>query len=273
MKKYKVFICSHTHWDREWYITFQEIRFRLLFLIEKVKNLLKTREGYNYFNLQGQTIIVEDYLEVMPDDTDFLNLIKQGKILIGPWYTLPDEFIPSGESLIRNLQIGHSIVEKYKGTLIDTGYIPDTFGHISQMPQIFQGFNLDTSIFWRGIGQDKVGGEFIWSSPDGTSVLVKHLQAISGYCSILSLPDSLDEAVDNIITTVKNLLKHQKASVVILMDGIDHRLPLDKIPDLINVLNKESKDTEFIHSNFTEFINAFKQDMQNKKTNLKKVKG
>ena len=273
MKKYKAFICSHTHWDREWYITFQEIRFRLIHLVDKLKKLLKNKKGYNYFNFDGQTIFIEDYLEAMPDDKDFLNLIEQGKILIGPWYTLPDEFIPSGESLIKNLEIGHSLVKKYKGVLVKTGYIPDTFGHISQMPQILKGFNLDTAIFWRGINRDKAGGEFEWSSPDGSSVLVKHLLADMGYCNILTISDSPDKTADDVITTVKKLLKHQKADVILLLDGIDHRLPLDKIPDLINVLNKKSKDTEFIHSNFNEFINAFKQDIQNKKSNLKKIKG
>ena len=58
---------------------------------------------------------------------------------MGPWYVLPDEFLASGESLIRNLIFGKAIAEEL-GDYCPVGYLPDQFGHIAQMPQLLRRF-------------------------------------------------------------------------------------------------------------------------------------
>ncbi|HHE75496.1 MAG TPA: glycoside hydrolase, partial [Candidatus Aciduliprofundum boonei] len=153
--KWKIHIVSHTHWDREWYLPFQIFRARLVKMIDSLLNILSKEADFRYFTLDGQTIVLEDYLEIRPDKAEELKKrIKEGRILIGPWYILPDEFLVSGESLIRNLILGEKIARKF-GRVMRIGYTPDTFGHIEEMPQILRGFEIDNFVFWRGYTADE----------------------------------------------------------------------------------------------------------------------
>ena len=135
-KPYRAFIVPHTHWDREWYQTFQQFRIRLIDFINNLIDILKKDETFSDFTMDGQTIILEDYLEVHPERREILKeYITKGKIHVGPWYVLPDEFLVSAESIVRNLFLGHRIASEF-GRVRKIGYIPDSFGHINQMPQI-----------------------------------------------------------------------------------------------------------------------------------------
>ena len=103
-------VVSHTHWDREWYLPFQLYRIKLVRLIDRLLAILENDPRYAYFMLDGQTVILEDYLEVRPERRAALEgHITSGRVLAGPWYILPDEFLVSGESIIRNLQRGHRL--------------------------------------------------------------------------------------------------------------------------------------------------------------------
>ena len=129
-------LVSHTHWDREWYLPYQNFRLKLVHLIDNLLDLLAKDPNYRYFMLDGQTIVLDDYLEVRPErEVDLCAHIQSGRILIGPWYILPDEFLVSPEATIRNLLQGGHSAERF-GNRMDVGYIPDPFGHIGQMPQI-----------------------------------------------------------------------------------------------------------------------------------------
>src|SRR5690606_7252602 len=93
-------IVSQTHWDREWYLPFEEFRFRLVRLMDRVFNLFETQPGYRHFVCDGQTILLDDYLAIRPErEADLRRYIQEGRLVIGPWHVLPDEFIVSGESL------------------------------------------------------------------------------------------------------------------------------------------------------------------------------
>ena len=147
-----VHVVSHTHWDREWYLTHEQFRLRLVALIDRLLDLLDADPSYKYFHLDGQTIVLEDYLEIRPEQEPRLRrAIVQGRILIGPWYVMPDEFLVSGESLVRNLLRGHRLSRQF-GQPMPVGYLPDLFGHVGQMPQIWRQFGVDNTILWRGFG-------------------------------------------------------------------------------------------------------------------------
>ena len=123
----RVFIVPHTHWDREWYLPFQRFRYNLVHLIDELLKILQ-EEDY-VFMLDGQTVVLEDYLEIRPEKKEqLLQRIKEGKISVGPWYLLPDEWLVGGESLIRNLEFGQSIASEFKIPLMDIAYLPDQFG-------------------------------------------------------------------------------------------------------------------------------------------------
>src|SRR6202023_4424795 len=102
-----IILVPHTHWDREWYQTFQQFRIRLVRTIDKLLDILDRDDNFQHFMLDGQTIVLDDYLEVQPEQEQRLKkYIQSGHIQIGPWYLQPDEFLVSGEALIRNLQMG-----------------------------------------------------------------------------------------------------------------------------------------------------------------------
>src|SRR5512145_2940001 len=141
-------VISHTHWDREWYLTFEQFRFRLVELIDQLLDLLQRDPTFRAFHLDGQTIVLEDYLQIRPERAEELRTrVREGRILVGPWYVQPDEFLVSGEALIRNLQIGLRIARDYgEPMMIGYLYLPDAFGHIAQLPQLLRGFGLDTFV-------------------------------------------------------------------------------------------------------------------------------
>ncbi len=124
--------------------------------------------------LDGQTIVLEDYLQMRPErEADLRGYVQSGRMLIGPWYILPDEFLVSPEATIRNLLEGERTARRF-GPKMKVGYIPDPFGHIGQMPQILRGFGIETASLWRGLADQP--SEFWWQSPDGSRVLMGYLR-------------------------------------------------------------------------------------------------
>ena len=78
-------VISHTHWDREWYLTFQQFRLKLVHLVDKLLDVLATDPDFKYFMLDGQTIVLDDYLHMRPENEEKLRRhIQNGRILIGP---------------------------------------------------------------------------------------------------------------------------------------------------------------------------------------------
>ena len=269
-KSYRAFIVPHTHWDREWYQTFQQFRIRLIDLINNLIDILKKDKTFSDFIMDGQTIILEDYLEVHPEKREILKkYITEGRIHVGPWYILPDEFLVSSESIVRNLLLGHKIAFEF-GRVMKVGYIPDPFGHISQMPQILRGFGIDNIIFWRGIEYDQSqGNEFIWQGPDGTELFAVHLPKV-GYCNAMSLPEDVGQAYKLIKEAIEDLLSRETSKSLLLLNGVDHLEAQPHIPRLAKELNKSFTDIEIKQGNLKEYIDYAKETI---KPNLNRVTG
>ena len=166
----RIAIVPHTHWDREWYKSYQDFRLALVELIDALLPLLERDASYPYFMLDGQMAVVDDYLEVRPEAEERLRaLAAAGRVSMGPWYILMDEFLPSGETIVRNLQMGLGRGAAFGGVM-EVGYLPDMFGHIAQMPQILQLAGFHDAVVWRGVPSQVTKNAFIWESPDGSSV-------------------------------------------------------------------------------------------------------
>ena len=174
-----VHLVPHTHWDREWYEPFQIFRMRLVALVDQLLERME-RDPRLRFTLDGQAATVDDYLEVRPDAEPLIRrLIAEGRLAIGPWQILLDEFLVSGETIIRNLEFGWARAEAL-GRAMPVGYLPDMFGHIAQMPQILQRAGIERAVVWRGVpevdrlqhlplvragrlgGRDRVPGRWLW---------------------------------------------------------------------------------------------------------------
>jgi len=222
-------IVSHTHWDREWYQPFQEYRIRLVRLMDKLLHILATDPAYRHFTLDGQTIILEDYLEIRPErEPEIQRLVQEERLLIGPWYILPDEFLAGPEATVRNLMLGDRVARRF-GPKMMIGYVPDPFGHISQLPQILRGFGMDVACFWRGAGDAPT--EFRWAAPDGSEVLVLHLR--DSYSNAAYLPADEDGFVAAIQRIVDSLTSHAPTDHLLAMNGVDHMEPMPELPALI----------------------------------------
>ena len=197
-------VISHTHWDREWYRSFQHFRMRLVDLIDELIKLMEKDPEYKFFHMDGQTIVLDDYLQIRPENEERLRkLVREGRILIGPWYNQPDEFLVSGEAMIRNLMLGRAMGDDW-GNWMRIGYVPDCFGHISQFPQIMRGFGIDNAVLFRGITTDQVDSEFTWRSPDGSEILCIKMPDDNAYSNFyyrlrttLAIANGLEESKAN----------------------------------------------------------------------------
>src|SRR5436305_8084351 len=233
-----IILVPHTHWDREWYQTFQQFRIRLVHTIDTLLDILDRDDKFSHFMLDGQTIVLDDYLEVQPEQEERLKgHIRAGRIQVGPWYLQPDEFLVSGESLVRNLQIGLQRAAEF-GETMRVGYVPDCFGHIAQLPQILQGFGIDNAVFWRGVGPEAHHSEFYWTAPDGTSVLVIHLADALGYSNAVMMPLTAEDFVTRVELLTAPLLAKATSNTLLFMNGDDHLEPQDGLPEVIESANK-----------------------------------
>ncbi len=258
MKKVDAILVSHTHWDREWHRPFQEFRVRLVKLIDLVLDILTTDSNYRQFHLDGQTVVLEDYLEVRPEKEGLLRrLIGEKRLLVGPWYVLPDEFLVSGEALIRNLLLGWRIAESF-GHVMRVGYLPDQFGQISQMPQILRGFDLESVILWRGLEYDRsVHNEFIWESPDGSRLLGIHLPP-RGYGGLDRLADNPEEGERKIAALLDFLAPRSASGHVLIMNGDDHAFPEPGLPAFLEGLSDE---LDIRQGSLEEYIDLVRSDI------------
>jgi len=144
-------IVPHTHWDREWYEPFQTFRMRLVKLLDALLPMLESDPSYARFLLDGQTVVIDDYLEIRPDARAALaRLAAAGRISVGPWMVLMDEFMVSGETIVRDLQYGLARGSDLGGAM-EVGYLPDMFGHVAQMPQLLRLAGMEHSVVWRGV--------------------------------------------------------------------------------------------------------------------------
>ncbi len=215
-------VVPHTHWDREWYSSFQTFRLRLVDLLDDLLGRMEGDPAYARFLLDGQLAVVEDYLAVRPEaDERLRRLVGSGRVAIGPWYTLPDEFLVGGETLVRNLQLGLRVAGRYGGAM-GVGYLPDMFGHVAQMPQILAGFGFEHAVVWRGVPAAITSSGFWWRAPDGSTVRAEYLP--QGYGNGSALPDDAKAfvaAVAGFAEEWRDLI----AGPVLWMNGTDHQMP------------------------------------------------
>ena len=178
---YEMHVISNTHWDREWSANFQETRMRLVEFLDALLDILDRRSDYKSFLLDSQAVPIEDYLEARPENRKRIEKhVAGGRLLIGPWYTCPEEFSVNGESIVRNLLYGHRVAEAF-GSVMKVGYSPFSYGQNSQMPQIYTGFGIESILFYHGVTHDEVSNEFIFEGADGTQIFASQMSSNARY--------------------------------------------------------------------------------------------
>ena len=228
MNARNVVVVAHTHWDREWYRPFQAYRTRLVEMVDRVIEMLDSGR-LPHFLLDGQTVMLDDYLEIRPERRATLErLIRSGQLAIGPWYILPDEFLVSGEALVRNLLAGKSRMAAFGGSAT-VGYLPDMFGHVAQIPQLLLGFGLDRGVVWRGV--DPAHERFWWRAPSGQRLETLFLP--TGYCNLL-LWSPLELAERR--KQFDAFLEAHHGQTLLLLSGCDHLAPNPDLPEVVAAL-------------------------------------
>ena len=280
MMKTTVHIISHSHWDREWYQSFESHRMKLIELVDNILDKAENDPEFGGFFLDGQVIAIDDYLEIRPEKrAQVEKCIREGKLQTGPWYILQDEFLTSGEACVRNLQVGMQEAEQY-GAVGNVGYFPDAFGNAGQMPQVLKQAGMDAVVFGRGVkpigpNNEVTGGQYestysemMWASPDGTKL--PGILFANWYNNGVEIP--VDDAEAKVYWDKKlaDARKFAATHQLLMMNGCDHQ-PLQKnITEAIRVARKLYPDVEFIHSDFKTYVEAMEKEISE---NFSTVKG
>jgi len=250
-------LIPHTHWDREWFLPRAAFHARLVSMFDDLLERLHADAAFRTFLLDGQTVLVEDYLRARPErENDVKALVKTGRLQIGPWYVLADELIPSGESLVRNLLLGAADAERLGGRL-DVVYSPDAFGHPAALPTLGREFGMKVGVLWRGLGREP-GQErdFVrWRGTDGKDILLWHLPP-DGYEIGAGLPGS-GARLPDVWTQVRAALVERAAGKHIpLFIGADHHAPHPTLARLRDLLADLEPASAFRISRLDEFFQA-----------------
>jgi len=242
-----VVVVSHTHWDREWYQPFEIFRLRLCDTVAALVDLLDGEPAFRHFMLDGQTVCVDDVLALRPELRARLAAhIAAGRIGIGPWYVLQDEFLVGAESIVRNLAEGLRGARRF-GRAMGIGYLPDAFGHIAQMPRILRGFDLTTAVVWRGVGDAAPGSEWRWRAPGGAEVLCLFLPGGYGNAHRLGSDDG-DAALARLRRDLDTVMPLSRAATMLWMNGNDHQPPEPAVPAVLGALAAAWPDVGFEHA-------------------------
>ncbi|MBC1442250.1 alpha-mannosidase [Listeria seeligeri] len=275
MTRKKAHIISHSHWDREWFLPLESLRFKLVTLMDEVEGLLDMEAGFNHFHMDGQMIMLEDYLAVKPAKREKMKqLVADGKLRIGPWYMLQDAFLTSGEANIRNLQYGLEMAKEF-GHVEKIGYFPDTFGLYGQVPQLMSQAGFDTVVFGRGVNPTGFNNqvfdsafaskysEMFWGSPDGSKVL--GILLANWYSNGNEIPVEKEAAKVFWDKKLADVERFASTDEWLFMNGCDHQPVQTDLAEALEVAKELYPDVDFIHSHFERYQDAVKQSLEPEK--------
>ncbi|HEX5385791.1 MAG TPA: glycoside hydrolase family 38 C-terminal domain-containing protein [Gemmatimonadales bacterium] len=251
-------LIPHTHWDREWYLPAAAFRARLVELLDDLVDRLEREPGLRSFLLDGQTVVIEDYLAVRPEREPLIRaLTAAGRVQLGPWYVLADEQIPSGESLVRNLLAGAADAERL-GRRSDVLYSPDAFGHPATLPDLANEFGLGSVALWRGLAGAR--DLYRWRGAAGGDVLLYHLPP-DGY-EIGAALSSGDELASAWRRARAELVPRAVTRHVAVLVGADHHWVHSDLTGLRDALAALEPGHEVRISRLDEFCAAAADDVR-----------
>ena len=259
----RYYIVSHTHWDREWYLPFEQFRYKLVKLFDNLLDLLDSDKEFVCFHMDGQTIVLDDYLEIRPENKDRLEKhIRDHRIVVGPWYVQNDLFLTSGESTVRNLNEGIARARRiYREMKI--GYFPDHFGLIGQIPQILRLVGIDNAVIGRGYDASKRDNHhnFVWKAPDGTEITVIHFPF--WYNNAQRLPVTKDDLMKTFSLISEDLQSVSPIPAYLLMNGVDHLEAQENLSEVIRMLRRQlGRYTEIDHAYLEDYVKHIESHME-----------
>lgn len=258
-------VIPHSHWDREWYIPFEHHRARLVALMDSVLELLRS-EDYPTYHLDGQTIPLEDYLEIRPHKREEVErLIREGRLKVGPWYVLQDTYLTGSEANVRNMLWGTRLAERY-GAVCKIGYLPDAFGNAGQFPQLLKQAGMKAAVFGRGVklmGRDGVSdlehlcprcSEFLWESPDGSQI--PSIYFVNWYNNGMEIPVEKEAAKAWWDKKFADAEKYAATKHLLFMNGCDHQPIQRDLAEALKTARELYPDVEFVQSAMDDYADA-----------------
>ena len=267
MKK-TLHLIPHSHWDRECYVPFEKHRVRLVELFDTLIHVMEENPDYTYYHMDGQYIVIDDYLEIRPHMRDrLLALVRAGRIQVGPWYILQDEYLTSAEANVRNMLYGLKLCRAIGAEPVKTGYFPDAFGNVSQAPQIVRGFGFDNAVFGRGLNDVgspdpfiKENGittsELIWRGADGSEVM--GIMFAGWYSNAMEMPADPDALRERLSALVGATSRFALTPHLLGMNGCDHQPVQTDLPAVIALANEMQDEVTVKQSNFTDYVEALR---------------
>jgi len=264
--RFTVHVVPHTHWDREWYFTLEEFRYRLIKLMDRLLDYME-RDVIDYFQMDGQTIMLEDYLAVRPENRErFRKLVQDGRLLIGPWYTQPNVYMSGAEAQVRNLLLGKKDMERWGAPANKVNYMPDMFGFPGQLPQMMEGFGLDHLIGARGLPK-QCHTYLRWEGVDGTMV---HVCALPGsYINACGISEREEQKIFSVFgekivmpslpDRMNGVLWEKNRSIapqILALNGVDHMYPNPHMLETLDKIREMYPDVDVCQSNFAKYIEA-----------------
>ncbi|UVI28259.1 alpha-mannosidase [Paenibacillus spongiae] len=265
-------IISHTHWDREWYMPYEKHHVKLIALMDALLDTLDKDPDYQSFHLDGQTIILDDYLQVRPEMREKLvRYVQEGRIRIGPWYILQDEFLTSSEANVRNLLVGHKDARAF-GPVAKIGYFPDSFGNMGQAPQLLRQAGMSTAIFGRGVkptgfnnsvsdsaAYESPYSEMTWRAPDGSEVL--GILFANWYHNGMEVPVDEEAAKVYWQNKLRDVERFASTPHLLFMNGCDHQPVQSDLSAALDKARELYPDYDFVHANFEDYAAAVQQSI------------
>ena len=248
-----VHVVSHTHWDREWYQPAEVFRQRLVALVDELID--DPPPVGQSFLLDGQAIVLEDYLAVRPDRRPALEtLLGERRLEAGPWFVLADELIPGGEALVRNLLTGARVLRRLGASPPPVLYCPDSFGHPAALPTVASGFGFPLIVLWRGYGSARFpsGDTAIWAAPNGDEVMLYHLPR-DGYEFGSHLPTDPVAASGRWRRMRDELAPRATTGVTLVTNGADHHARQRDVRSALVALERSAADDHVHASSLRSF--------------------
>lgn len=267
--KRKVHVVPHSHWDREWYFTTSRSKVYLMKDLKDVLDTLESNPDFKYFMVDAQGSLLDDYIKWMPQDKDRITkLVKEKKLVIGPWYTQTDQLVISGESIVRNMYYGMKRCETFGGYM-NVGYVPDSFGQSGNMPQIYKEFGIDDTLFWRGVSDDMVNHtDYNWRGDDGSVVFTT--QVPFGYYIGGNIPEDPKQSEEFWQKECFEKAGGRSATKHIYFpNGFDQAPIRTNLPEIIKERNEKDPENEYVISCIEDYI----KDVKSENPELEEVSG
>ncbi|MFI4910883.1 MAG: glycoside hydrolase family 38 C-terminal domain-containing protein [Sedimentisphaeraceae bacterium JB056] len=269
MEKKKIFFVLSSHWDREWHQSFQNFRYSLVELFDDILDGFESEKLKGAFQTDGQAVMVEDYLQIRPEKTETIQkMAEQGLLAVGPWYVMPDEFLVSGEALVRNLEMGTKVCNTIGSKPSSAGFVCDIFGHCGQLPQIFDKAGIKCGFIWRGLNVSDQRN-LVWKGVDDTELLC-YVFGYYGYgdfafqvrhCNEYDRQLNPDTVRKDIEKYFAKEFEASNTDAVLIFDGCDHQHWDRDIYRIVSeYFEKGWNGCEIVHCSLDEYIDYLVQE-------------